>query len=271
MRAQREIVAAAAIPILAATIIWAPSWAFLAILWMATVVAADEFLNLARAADFEVGRRLPLVLVGAVLAASWIRGVEGLTVSVIAAMLVLPTARLASRSSPLGSLGGVAGECLAVTYLGTTAACLGWLRLWPGETQGVRLLIFYLACIWVGDSGAYYVGRRFGRHKMSPQISPKKTYEGLAGGIVATYAAAAGSAFVLDPGIPPVHLAALATILAVAAPLGDLVESQFKRDSGIKDSSQLLPGHGGFLDRTDSLLYAAPLVLGYLLLTGVIA
>lgn len=270
MRAQREIVAAAAIPILAATIIWAPAWGFLAILWAAVLLAADELLNLARAAGLAVGRRLPLVLVGAVLATSWISGAKGLAVSVIAAVLFLPSARLAYRSSPLGSLGGVAGECLTVVYLGTTAACLGWLRLWPGESQGVRLLFFFLACIWVGDSGAYYVGRRFGRHKMSPKISPKKTVEGLAGGVVATYAAAAAAAFILDLEIPPVHLIALATILAVAAPLGDLVESQFKRDSGIKDSSQLLPGHGGFLDRTDSLLYAAPLVLGYLLLTGLI-
>jgi len=119
-------------------------------------------------------------------------------------------------------------------------------------------------CIWVGDSGAYYVGRNFGRHKMSPRISPNKTIEGLLGAVVTTYAAAAAAAFVLDLGVDPIHIAALATILAAAAPIGDLVESQFKRDSGVKDSSSLLPGHGGFLDRTDSLFYAAPLFLGYL-------
>ena len=105
---------------------------------------------------------------------------------------------------------------------------------------------------------------------MSPRISPKKTFEGLAGGIVTTYAAAAVVSLLLNLGLTAIHVTALATILAAAAPLGDLVESLFKRDSGIKDSSNLLPGHGGFLDRTDSLFYAAPLVLGYLLLTGLI-
>jgi phosphatidate cytidylyltransferase len=105
---------------------------------------------------------------------------------------------------------------------------------------------------------------------MSPRISPKKTFEGLAGGVATTYVAAAAAAFVLDLGMSVVHIAAMATILAVAAPLGDLIESLFKRDSGIKDSSHLLPGHGGFLDRTDSLFYSAPLVLGYLLLTGLV-
>ncbi len=125
-------------------------------------------------------------------------------------------------------------------------------------------------CIWVGDSGAYYVGRNFGKHKMSPRTSPNKTIEGLAGGIVATYAAAAFLAWILKLEMAPVHIFALATILAIAAPVGDLIESQFKRDSGVKDSSTLLPGHGGLLDRTDSLVYAAPPVLGYLLLTGLL-
>ena len=122
----------------------------------------------------------------------------------------------------------------------------------------------------VGDSGAYYVGKNFGRHKMSPKISPNKTIEGLVGCIVTTYVAAAAAAFILNLELRPIHVFALATILAAAAPLGDLIESLFKRDSGIKDSSNLIPGHGGLLDRTDSLFYPAPLVLGYLLLTGLV-
>jgi len=270
MRAKRELVALAAIPILAATIIWAPPWAFLMILGAVTVLASDEFLKMARSAGLDASRWLPLVLTGAVLAASWMWGVAGLAVSSIATLLILATARLAHRSSPAGSLGAVAAESFSALYLGATAACLGWLRLWPAEPQGIRLVLFFLACIWVGDSGAYYVGRTFGRHPMSPSISPNKTLEGLAGGVVTTYAAAVLAATILNLGLSPIHVAGLATILAVAAPLGDLVESQFKRDSGVKDSSTLLPGHGGFLDRTDSLFYSAPLFLGYLAVIGLL-
>jgi phosphatidate cytidylyltransferase len=268
---KRELFAAAAIPLLVATIIWLPPWGFLAILGAAALFACDEYLKLAQASEVVVGRWVVLVLLAALLISSWIAGVNGLAVASLAALVVLPTLRLARPESPQGSLSGVAVEVFAVLYLGATAACLGWLRLWPQEPDGVKMLFFFLACIWIGDSGAYYVGKNFGRRKMSPKISPNKTFEGLAGSIVTTYLAAAAAAHILDLGLDPIHVAALATILAAAAPLGDLIESLFKRDSGIKDSSNLLPGHGGFLDRTDSLFYPAPLVLGYLLLTGIIS
>ena len=267
---KREMFAAAALPIMVATIGWLPAWGFLAIVGVASLLACDEYLKLARAADIVIGRWLVLILMGTLLVASWIYGVNGLAVTAVAALLILPTVRLARPESPNGSLAGIATECFAVLFLGTTAVCLGWLRLWPREPDGVKFLFFFLACIWVGDSGAYYVGKNFGRHKMSPRISPNKTFEGLVGGIATTYAAAAAATVILGLELSVVHVFALATILAAAAPVGDLIESLFKRDSGIKDSSSLIPGHGGLLDRTDSLFYAAPLVLGYLLLTGLV-
>jgi len=112
------------------------------------------------------------------------------------------------------------------------------------------------------------VGRSLGRHRMSPRISPNKTWEGLIAGAVTTVAAAALCRVLFSIPITWPHTLALGAILAVAAPLGDLVESMFKRDTGVKDSSAILLGHGGFLDRTDSLVLAGPPVLGYLLLTG---
>lgn len=267
-RGQRELVALAAIPVLAGAIVWLPSWVFLVVLGAAVTTACDEFLSMARGAGFAVGRWLPLSLVAVILALSWTRGLAGLATSVVAVLVVLPTARLADRCAPDGSLGGIAAESFSILYLGVTTACFGWLRLWPGDPTGIKLLLFYLACIWVGDSGAYYVGKNFGRHKMSPRISPNKTLEGLAGGVVATFLAAAAMAWALGLQYAPIHVAAVAGILAVTAPLGDLVESLFKRDSGVKDSSTLLPGHGGFLDRTDSLIYPAPFVLAYLVVVG---
>jgi phosphatidate cytidylyltransferase len=267
---KRELFALVAIPILVVTVGWAPAWGFLAILGVAALFACDEYLRLARSAEIVVSRWLPLILIAALLVMSWLFDVSGFVFAAAASLIIVPTVRLARPESPEGSLAGVAVECFAVLYLGTTAACLGWLRLWPEEPSGMKMLFFFLATIWVGDSGAYYVGKNLGRHKMSPKISPNKTIEGLVGSIVTTYVAAAVAAWVLDLGLGAIDVAALATILAAAAPLGDLVESLFKRDSGIKDSSNLLPGHGGFLDRTDSLFYAAPLVLGYLVVAGLI-
>jgi phosphatidate cytidylyltransferase len=263
-RGQRELVALAAIPLLAATVVFLPKWVFLVVLGAAAALACDELLVMARGIGLAGGRWVPILLLVGLLAGSWSSGVSGFAVAAIAVVVVLPTIRIAHPGAPSGSLGAVAAELLAVLYLGGTAACLGWLFQWPEEPQGAKLLAFFLFSIWVGDSGAYYVGRRFGRHKMAPRISPNKTLEGLAAGVLATCAAATLGASVLRLGIAPGHVAVLAFLLAFAAPVGDLVESMFKRDSGVKDSSTLLPGHGGLLDRTDSLFYAAPFVVAYL-------
>lgn len=267
---KREAFAAIAIPVLIASIIWLPPAAFLAIVGIAVVLAADEMLAMARGAGIAVGRVVPLVVLVALLAGSWYWGIPGLTVAAIGSVLILPTVQLAHPKAPEGALSGSAVAVLTVLYIGLCGACLGWLRVLPEGDLGIRLLFFFLASIWVGDSGAYYVGSNLGRHKMSPRISPNKTWEGLAGGAAATFATAAIAKVAFGLPWSWGHMAALAAILAVAAPVGDLVESQFKRDTKVKDSSTLIPGHGGLLDRTDSLLYAAPPVLGYLLAVGLI-
>ena len=267
---KREGLAVVAIPLLAAAIIWLPSAAFLGLLGIALIFAADELLAMARGSGVAVGRTLPLAMLGVVLVGSWGWGATGMAVATLAAVFILPTAQLGHPRAPEGGLTGAAVACLAVLYVGLCGACLGWLRVLPDDDLGIRLLFLFLATIWVGDSGAYYVGSNFGRHRMTPRISPNKTWEGLAGGVIATFAAVAVAKLVFGMPWSWGHMAALAAILAVAAPVGDLIESQFKRDTKVKDSSSLIPGHGGFLDRTDSLLYAAPPVLGYLLAAGLL-
>jgi phosphatidate cytidylyltransferase len=271
VRRAREAVAAVGIPLLLAIIVWLPSWVLLAVLTAAVLLAADELLTMARGAGVACGRWLPLASLLAVVVAAWLLGPTGLLVGTATAVLVLPTLQLAAPGRPQGALAGTSVAVFTVAYMALTVACLGWLRTMPAPGMGVRLVLFFLLVIWVGDSGAYYVGRSIGRHRMAPRISPKKTWEGLAGAVVATYLAAAVLRWALGLDLPWVHVAGLATVLAVCAPLGDLVESQFKRDTGVKDSSGLLPGHGGLLDRTDSLFFAAPPVLAYLLLTGLVS
>ena len=134
------------------------------------------------------------------------------------------------------------------------ALALLWIR--ERDEHGLYLLIWTFIITWSTDIGAYFVGRRFGRRKLAPSISPGKTVEGLYGGITA--AALIGGAWVLamDLGKP---LLALAPVFAAAAQVGDLFESGMKRRAGVKDSGAWLPGHGGVLDRLDGLVPVAVL------------
>ena len=135
-----------------------------------------------------------------------------------------------------------------------------WLALTRLDQASRGLLLLCLALVWAADSGAYAVGRRFGRRKLCPQVSPGKTLEGGCGGLVA--AAVAGLIGGIALGLRGrwlVALVGLTVACAAVSVVGDLAESLFKRRAGVKDSGRLLPGHGGVLDRVDALIAAAPL------------
>lgn len=266
----RELVAFALGPLVLAAILWLPPWVFQALVAGAVILAAHELAGMARAHQVAFNRWLPLLAVAAVLVSAWRFGWVGLAVAVTGTLTLLPAAQLALPERPRGGLTGAAVACFAALYLGVGGAFLGWLRALPTPEIAGRLTVFFLLCIWFGDSGAYYVGRSFGRHRMAPRVSPKKTWEGLAGGTLATFAAAAAMKLLLVPQLGWSDAMALATILTVTAPVGDLVESLFKRETGVKDSSTLLFDHGGFLDRTDSVLFSAPPVVLFLLARGLI-
>lgn len=158
------------------------------------------------------------------------------------------------------TLAGLAASVLGVLYVGGGAAHVVLLHgLAPS------LVVFLLVTIILSDTGAYFAGKRFGRHKLAPRVSPKKTWEGALGGLVA--AALGGVALYylqLSTWAMAVYVA-MAVLIAVFGQLGDLMESMLKRDAGIKDSGSIFPGHGGVLDRCDSILFAAP-ALYYLVL-----
>jgi phosphatidate cytidylyltransferase len=146
------------------------------------------------------------------------------------------------------------------------------LELIHQQEQGVGLLFFLLLLIWGADIGAYLVGVRFGKRKLAPKVSPGKSMEGVAGGMVASMlVAVAAYLFAELPEGAEVTLPMLllsVVIIVVFSVVGDLVESAYKRQAGIKDSGNLIPGHGGILDRVDSLTAAAPLYLALLMLLG---
>src|SRR5215510_7748704 len=133
------------------------------------------------------------------------------------------------------------------------AVTLGFLVLMPRESVFLLLVI-----VWVGDAAAYFCGRAFGRHPLAPKVSPKKTVEGAVAGLIGSAAAGiVGGVWIL--GEPWLNLLLISAVTGIVAQLGDLAESVLKRSVGVKDSSSILPGHGGILDRLDSLFFAAPI------------
>jgi phosphatidate cytidylyltransferase len=158
---------------------------------------------------------------------------------------------------------------LAALYLGLGLGFQLRLFLFTETTlanTGGRLILALYLIVWLGDTGAYFVGSFLGRHKLAPRVSPKKTWEGALG----NYAGNLGAAFLLRATACPqwsaVDAAAIALLLGTVGQLGDLVESTWKRSAGVKDSNMgrvSIPGHGGLLDRVDSLVFAAPALYAY--------
>ncbi len=150
-----------------------------------------------------------------------------------------------------------------VLYVGFT---LGHLLRTRALEDGEFLVFFVVLTTWAGDTGAYYVGTLFGRRKLTPTISPNKTVEGLIGGVACSVLTAFAARTWFLPALTTVDCAALGLLLADVGLAGDLAESAMKRSAGVKDSGGLLPGHGGMLDRLDSLLFTAPAFYYYVTL-----
>lgn len=231
---------------------------------------------------------------GATGAAAPRLGGSGLVKRIVSAAFLLPLAVAAAWFGDLvfASLVGVAGLLMlwewyrlariplaegrpprsAVLWLAAAAVyivlpCLAlvWLRERPDYG---RHLVFWIFCVvWATDTGAYFAGRTIGGPKLIPSISPNKTWAGLLGGMVAA-ALVGGIVAAINPVLPAFALAGFAGLVAVVSQAGDFTESAVKRHVGVKDASQLIPGHGGVLDRLDGLLFAAPFVAASDLLFG---
>jgi len=246
-------------------------WALGALLALVAVLAALEFYRMAR----EKGA-LPIAPLGAAAAALWVvlaaRAPEAGPDSA-AYPLLLTVLVLAALAAAIW-LRGVEGEPLrsvSTTVFGSvyTGGLLGYalfLRHLPGSEgawHGTALLFAPVLLTWASDTFAYFVGRAFGRRKLIPRVSPGKTVEGSLGALVGTVLVALGYSLVLA-GFPTYRVglgaaALFGVLISVAAQVGDLAESLLKRDAGVKDSGTLLPGHGGALDRFDSLFFTLPL------------
>ena len=162
-------------------------------------------------------------------------------------------------SKLLAGLGVTVFGVIYIAFLGgfLIATRVGFENI-PGLST--KLLLFFFAVIFGSDSGAYFAGRAFGKHKLAPAISPGKTIEGLIGGLLAAAVISAACSWSLFPELNVWFAIGLGTVMAAVGVLGDLAESAMKRGSGTKDAANILPGHGGLLDRLDSLLLNAPIL-----------
>jgi phosphatidate cytidylyltransferase len=178
------------------------------------------------------------------------------------AVLVTQTFRFQADFSKM--LTGVGVTVLGVLYIAFLGGFLVSMRVGFAETMAphlsTKLLAFFFLVVMGADTGGYYIGKNFGKHKLVPKISPGKTWEGVAGGIVFSCAFAAIASATFFPELPYKFSIPLALVMTVVGLFGDLAESAMKRGAGAKDAANILPGHGGLLDRLDSLLFNAPIL-----------
>lgn len=263
----RELAAAIAIPIVLAVLFFLPPLAFNLLVAAVALAALWEFYRLAEKTGMPVAKTVGMVFGAAVLlgwGAFWGgdavfppgRGILMTLAGLLVLVLLSALAPLFARVDLPAALGGASGTVFGVLSVALPATALCYLRI-----MSPRAVLLLFVLVWGCDSFAYYTGKTFGRHKMAPRVSPNKTWEGtvggLAGGILIGAAAGTWSVF---PELGPLRGALVGALATSAGQLGDLVESLWKRGAGVKDSGTFLPGHGGFYDRVDSLLFAAPIL-----------
>jgi len=239
---------------------WSPAPVFDAAVAACALLALYEFLVLGRKKGF----RLPMticILVAAFILAAFVLEPISVEMGVFVALLLIPASYVFMRGDLEEALPSSAIAVLATLYVGMLGGSL--IRLHNDFPVGWKLIFYLLLVVWLGDAGAYYTGKSFGRRKLSPRISPKKTIEGLIGGVATSIVAAVIIHFTFFPEFPIVHAIIAGTILSICGVIGDLAESMWKRSADVKDSGTLIPGHGGFLDRFDSIFFTAPILYTY--------
>jgi phosphatidate cytidylyltransferase len=250
-----------ALPLLLAALLLAPPWVALAVVAVALGVGLAEFYALAMARGIR-----PLPVVGSLMAAAFFAEVAapgwlGLPLVPLATLALLLA--MLRRGVDKDAVGAGAATLLGALYLGVLGGTLGALRLRPPVADGGLRLVLLLAILILADTFAFFVGHALGRRRLAPSLSPGKTVEGAVGGLLGGVLGALAVQRLALPGLPPLHAAGLGLAVSAMGTLGDLEESLLKRWAGVKDSGRLFPGHGGMLDRLDSLLFGAPVLYYY--------
>jgi phosphatidate cytidylyltransferase len=234
---------------------------FAALVLLAAVIGQFEFYRMAKAGGVTPDAVLGMVAGAFVILDSYHSLFPGDGKYPAAILLLIMIARLVSPRRVEGALEDISVTFLGIFYVAVLFSFQVAIRM---SIDGKQWLVFLFFVIWASDIGAYSIGIPFGRHRLYEKVSPKKSIEGFIGAL----AAAAGMGLVCRiwfmPGVGLGEVVGIALMLAVIGTLGDLTESLFKRAVGVKDSGAVIPGHGGILDRMDSMLFAAPVLYYYL-------
>jgi phosphatidate cytidylyltransferase len=271
----RVLTAAILIPLIIAAIWWGPTWLIAILSALVAIAAMLEFFSIAARLEIQAYRLWTCLAAAAIVAqqfyAARMASINRLgdlldrspriTLELILFGFVLGVAAisLGSKRTLTEVLASISVSAAGLVFVVLPFSAV--VRLHGVDVVGPWLLLFTVVLVWVGDSAAYFVGRRIGRWKMSPQISPNKTWEGAGANFLGALFVAA--VFGYWTKIPPAHMLAMAAVGSVAGQIGDLFESAWKRSAAVKDSGMILPGHGGMLDRIDALILAAPAVWYY--------
>lgn len=269
MLGKRILTALIGIPI-AAYVINYGEWLFAAMILMLTLLAWHEFYTMLQNKNINIYYSLGFLLNTVIAGCAWLGNSQEL-VMVMFISTLLALVKVVTSGTKF-TVTDATFSLLGISYIGVSFAHLLLLRYTDSSqyistsfgqlSAGAAYLWLAFVGTWASDTFAYFVGTYLGRHKLCPMISPGKTIEGALGGLIGSVIAIVllGNIFKLSM----THSVIMGLLVGVAAPLGDLVESAIKRFAGVKDSGRILPGHGGILDRFDSILFAVPAIYYYI-------
>jgi len=269
MLGKRILTALIGVPI-AVYVINYGEWLFAAAVLVLTLLAWHEFYMMLQNKNIKVFYSLGIIINIFILGCAWLGNTQEIAFLIFLCTL-LTLLKIVSSGTKF-TVADAAFSLLGISYIGMSFAHLLLLRYtdkslylmtsWGELSAGAAYVWLAFVGTWASDTFAYFVGSYFGRHKLCPKISPNKTTEGALGGMFGSIVALVilGMLFKL----PISHCAIMGLLVGIVAPIGDLVESAMKRFAGVKDSGHILPGHGGILDRFDSILFTVPAVYYYM-------
>ena len=262
------------VPLVLLTIYWG-DWLYLLLVLGATLMMQVEYCRLAQHFTEKFNPVMSVFLTGVCCLLAFLLPILTETVSASAVVFSFFTFVFIYVFAESIFSGRIAGELVTVTLKLTGILTIGWILgyhlilLRSAEPNGMLFIFLLCGIVWGSDTGAYLIGRGFGKHKLGTPVSPGKTVEGtISGLVVGTLIGFVLGVTLLKGTLSWTHAAFIGLLLSVLGQLGDLSASLMKRTAGVKDSGDIIPGHGGFIDRCDSLIFSAPTLYYYLELTG---